>query len=63
MKKELKKLIRTLRNQGVRVELQKSGHYKAYPPEGPVVVFGSTESDHRAMKNTKARLRRGGCNV
>jgi hypothetical protein len=34
LKKELGQILREARRQGWRVELQRSGHYKLYPPHG-----------------------------
>lgn len=55
----MRDLARRLRREGWRVLLTKRGHYKARPPDGgPFVVFSSTPSDGRAMKNTLADIRR-----
>ena len=61
MHKELKKLIRTLEDQGWRLTEKKSG-YTAYPPDkakGPVMIH-KTPSDHRAWANMLSELRRSG---
>lgn len=59
--KEIKRLVRDLELQGWRVELRKSGHYVAYAPDGEhMVTFASTPSDHRALRNILALLRRYG---
>lgn len=60
MRKDTKKLIRNLERQGWRVE-QRGSLIQAYSPDGATLIsFHSTESDHRAMRNTIARLRKGG---
>lgn len=54
-------LIRRLKAQGWRIEKHK--HLKFYSPCGKhLIVCGCTESDHRALRNTLARLRRAGFN-
>ncbi len=59
MNKELKELMRRAECQGWRVDV--GNHHKWYAPDGrTIVVTGSSESDHRALHNTKARLRRAG---
>lgn len=60
--KEITKLVKALEQQGWRVELRGSGHYMAFPPDKArhPVVFASTPSDHRALRNILARLRREG---
>lgn len=60
--KEIKALIKDLEDQGWRVVLARSGHYKAYPPDKrqDMVVMPSTPSDHRSLKNTIRDLRHSG---
>lgn len=59
--KETTKLVKTLRQQGWRVDLLKGGHYRAYSPDGKGIVhIAGTPSDRRAMANTIAQLRRYG---
>jgi hypothetical protein len=56
---ETKAIVEALQAQGWRVESGK--HYQAFSPDGTTIVtFARTPSDHRAIKNTIARLRRGG---
>jgi len=61
MTKDLKPIIKALLTQGWRVEL-KGSHYRAYPSDPTVesVTFSVTPSDHRALKNIKADLKRHG---
>lgn len=57
---QLKKLAE---RQGWQVERTKRGHYKWFAPDNhTIIVSGSTISDHRAIKNQKARMRRAGFN-
>ncbi len=59
MNKYLKELVRKARDQGWTVE--KNKHLKWYAPDGQtLIITGFTESDHRALANTLARLRRAG---
>ena len=58
LKKELAQILREARRQGWRVELQRSGHYKLYPPDGrDLIVTGSTPSSPRALVKLVARMR------
>lgn len=58
---EFKPVIRALEIQGWRVAKTGQGHYRAAPPnEAAQVVHFGTSSDHRALKNTIAQLRRSG---
>lgn len=60
MKKEVKELRRKLEAQGWRLE-DRGSTVMAFSPDGVTVVsIHKTPSDWRAMKNTIARLRRGG---
>lgn len=59
--KNLKTLLEKLEAQGWRIERTRKG-FMCYPPDKSkqsVLIHGS-ESDHRAMKNTLARLKRNG---
>ena len=59
--KRLKPLLEELESQGWRIETTTKG-YMAYPPDkskDPVLMH-KTNSDHRAFKNTLARLKRSG---
>lgn len=58
--KDVKDLIKALREQGWRVE-ETGRHPVAYAPDGvTIVTLSSTPSDHRAFRNMVARLRRAG---
>ncbi len=61
MRKDLKRILKAAERQGWRVELQKSGHYKLYAPDGEnVVATGSTPGAASALRNLLARMRRYG---
>lgn len=60
MNKDTKKLIKQVEKLGHRVQVKKTGVVQVFCPDGTIVTFHSTESDHRALKNTTARLRRAG---
>lgn len=59
--KELKKLFQQIEAQGGRIKPTRNG-FMVYPPtpDGRLVAIHKTPSDHRAMKNTRAELRRAG---
>lgn len=59
--KEFTKLIRQVRKNGYRVESRGSGHYAISNDDGAVLaILPASASDHRAIKNTIAVLRRQG---
>lgn len=63
--REVRDLIETIRGwAGWRVVETKKG-WIAYPPDKnlPGVAIHGTESDHRAMRNTIARLRKAGAPI
>jgi hypothetical protein len=59
--KETRQLIVALHQQGWTTNHHRK-HVKATPPCRccPMVTFGSTPSDHRAMKNAVSQLRKSG---
>jgi hypothetical protein len=59
---ELQRLIVLARSQGWSVERTESGHIGFYPADASKspVHTGTTPSDHRALKNLRAQLRRAG---
>ena len=60
MDKTYKKIIKSLERQGWRIVVG-GKHVKCFSPDGETIVtIANTASDHRALKNNKARLRRGG---
>ncbi len=56
----MKQMLRKLRKAGVAIEITGGGHYQATHPDTPgvKVTFPSTPSDSRAMRNTKACIKR-----
>ena len=61
--KDFTKLIRQLRKNGYRVEVRGSGHYAVSGRDGHLLVsLPASASDHRAIKNAIAILRREGIN-
>jgi predicted RNA binding protein YcfA (HicA-like mRNA interferase family) len=60
-KKDLKKILREAERQGWQVRQTKNGHWQAFSPDGAgIVTTGGTPSDHKALKNFVAQLRRYG---
>lgn len=63
MKKEMAQLMKTVLRTGARVE-DRGVRWLVYCPDGvTIVTIHKTPSDGRALKNTKADLRRGGIAV
>ncbi len=58
--REARQFFKQCENLGVIVELRNNGHMKLICPNGYVYWAGHSVSDHRALKNIKARLRRDG---
>jgi predicted RNA binding protein YcfA (HicA-like mRNA interferase family) len=60
-KKELKEIVKAAEKQGWRVETTKKGHLKFLAPDGiNGLTTGGTPSEHRAIANLLASLRRYG---
>lgn len=60
MKKDLRKIVKALRDQGFDVETTKKGHLMVYRDGRLVVTFSGTASDWRSMRNGIAAARRAG---
>lgn len=61
LKKDLKRILEAAERQGWRVELERSGHYKLYAPDGEnIVTTGSTPSKPSALRNLISLMRRHG---
>lgn len=60
MHKDLRALKKKLIEQGFEVTPTKNGHHVVRKDGQRVAHFGSTPSDHRAMANLLAFLRRAG---
>jgi len=63
-KLETRKIARQLLSLGWRVT-KKRKHYQAIPPDPskPLVHFGDSISDYRAVENIKSRLRKSGIDL
>lgn len=59
MTKEMRQLFSKLTDAGITVQQTKAG-WQVLAPDGSIITVHRTESDHRAMKNTMARLKRAG---
>jgi tryptophanase len=62
MNREVKRLVRALEAQGIRVVKRHGGHIAVYAPDG-LVFMAATPSDYRAHRNDLARLRRHGVDL
>lgn len=60
MNKDLKKIIKALKEQGFDVEVTKKGHIAVYRDGRFVAMFAGTPSDWRSMKNGLAAVKRAG---
>jgi hypothetical protein len=58
MRRDLERLLRRARASGWVVARTRSGHWRLRYWGGGIVVIGSTPSDHRALRNFRAQLRR-----
>jgi hypothetical protein len=58
MKRELKRLIETAAARGWTATTTRNGHIRLAHANGAVIYTGSTPSDHRAVRNAAADLRR-----
>jgi len=60
MKKEMKKLMKRVQDNGWDYRRRRSGHYVIEGPKGQRVYCSGTASDHRAIKNIKKDLAKAG---
>ena len=58
MKHDLERLLRQASASGWRVARTRGGHWRLLYPNGGIVVLSSTPSDHRALRNVRAQMRR-----
>jgi hypothetical protein len=58
MKRDLQKLITYAQARGWTVTKTASGHIRLRHPSGALIYTGSTPSDHRAVRNAAADVRR-----
>ena len=61
--RDVRDLRRVVVEQGWVVETRRSGHLAWKPPKGSPYFSSATPSDHRALMNLKAALRRLGAAV
>lgn len=59
LKQDMKALIEFGIERGWKVLRTKGGHYKWMHENGAMFYSAGTPSDHRAIQNTRARIRRG----
>jgi len=57
--KNIRKILTGLEQQGARVKPTRDG-WQILCPSGDIVTMHGTESDHRAMRNTRSRIKRAG---
>lgn len=65
-KRDLKEIRTVAKRAGWSVNVTGGGHLRFCPPpslRGPCIFTGSTPSDHRAIANLRARLRKAGLGV
>lgn len=64
-KPAIEKVLRQVEAQGARVRPTRGGHWVVYPADRshPPIYMSGTPSDHRALKNWKAHLRRSGFTI
>lgn len=60
---QTKRLIEAAEQQGWTVTATSGGHIKFLSSDGNIVFAAATPSDHRAWRNTRARLRRHGLTI
>lgn len=62
MDKDWRRVVREATRQGWTIEFARRGHLKLIPPDPSkqIVVIHATPSDHRAIKNVIAVMRRTG---
>jgi hypothetical protein len=58
MRHDLEQMLRQARSCGWQVTQPRRGHWRRLHPGGGIVVASSSPSDHRALANLKAQLRR-----
>ena len=65
LRTQYKQLERAALEQGWRIRASiKTQHKLWFSPDGKTIVTtGNTPSDHRAIKNARSMLRKGGLNV
>lgn len=59
LKSQLREIIKGLEAQGARVKETSDG-WQILCPNGDIVTMHRTPSDHRALRNTRSRIKRAG---
>lgn len=57
--KAIKRILDGLEAQGAKIVETKKG-WQIMCPDGSIVGIHKTESDHRALRNTRSRIKRAG---
>jgi len=57
---DMRSLRKKALDQGWRIEPTRNGHERWLSPSGGTVVMSGTPSDHRALRNAVADLKRAG---
>ncbi len=60
MGKEIRELVRELEAQGFAVRRTSKGHYFITKAGQPITTISGTPSDHKALANAIAKLKRAG---
>ncbi len=62
VKMDVKKILRAAKAQGWRIERTRKGHLRLVPPDpkAPMVIGSGNPSDHRAIRNLLAQMKRSG---
>ena len=58
MKRDLRRVLDEARQAGWLASPTRGGHWRLTHPSGAILVTGSTPSDHRALRNLQAAIRR-----
>lgn len=61
--KDLRKIQKTIREAGWRVDVTPNGHYKAFAPDGKTIVTFVDSTSPRNVRNTRALFRRAGVKI
>jgi hypothetical protein len=60
MNKDVKKFVRQLKANGLRVEQGRNSHFKIYCEERLVCTISASPSDHRWLRNCEQTLAKSG---
>jgi hypothetical protein len=62
-RKDTRRLLGKLRDQGFTVRLARSGHFRVTAPSGETVTVSATPRSPRSLRDARADLRRIGAQV